>query len=109
MTCLHPFLTAYQLHYQGAASMSQAILVHGGAWHIPQHLHEGSRAGCRRAALAGWRVLEQGGSALDAVEAAVRVLENDPHFEAGFGASLSIDGEITLDAGIMDGATLAVG
>lgn len=89
--------------------MSQAVLVHGGAWHIPSHLYEGNRAGCRRAALAGWQVLQQGGSALDAVEAAVRVLENDPHFEAGFGASLSMDGEITLDAGIMDGALLAVG
>jgi L-asparaginase / beta-aspartyl-peptidase len=89
--------------------MSQAIVVHGGAWHIPRLLYEGNRAGCRRAALAGWQVLQEGGSALDAVEAAVRVLEDDPHFEAGFGASLSVDGEITLDAGIMDGATLAVG
>jgi len=89
--------------------MSIAIIVHGGAGTISPDLYEENRAGCRVAALAGWKILTNGGSALDAVEAAVRVLEDDPHFEAGFGASLSIDGEITLDAGIMDGSTLGVG
>lgn len=89
--------------------MTIAIIVHGGAGTIPSDLYEGNRAGCRRAALAGWNMLTNGASALDAAEAAVRVLEDDPHFEAGFGSSLSVDGEITLDAGIMDGATLNVG
>jgi len=89
--------------------MSMAIIVHGGAWDIPAHLYEGNCAGCRHAALAGWRLLTGGASALDAVEMAVRALEDDPHFEAGFGSSLSIDGEITLDAGMMDGSTLDVG
>src|SRR5216683_837116 len=88
--------------------MPIAIIVHGGAGTISPDLYEENRAGCRVAALAGWKILTNGGSALDAVEAAVRVLEDDPHFEAGFGASLSIDGEITLDAGIMDGSTLGV-
>lgn len=89
--------------------MTIALIVHGGAGQIPEKFLEGFRAGCARAARAGWEVLSGEGSALDAVEAAVRVLEDDPHFEAGFGASLSRDGEITLDAGIMDGSTLDVG
>src|SRR2546425_11139019 len=89
--------------------MTRAIIVHGGAGTIPSHLYEENRAGCSSAALAGWHMLTSGASALDAVEAAVRALEDDAHFEAGFGASLSIDGQITLDAGIMDGSTLNVG
>src|ERR1700688_1105151 len=65
--------------------------------------------GVRNAAAAGWRVLERGSSALDAVEEAVVVLEDDETFDAGRGSFLNRDGKVQLDAFIMDGATLRGG
>jgi beta-aspartyl-peptidase (threonine type) len=85
------------------------IVVHGGAGNIPDELHASFEAGCREAAEVGWGVLASGGSALDAVESAVRILEDDPVFDAGIGAHLNRDGEVELDAGIMDGQTLMAG
>jgi L-asparaginase / beta-aspartyl-peptidase len=58
---------------------------------------------------AGWDVLGGGGSALDAVQAAVRVLEDDPVFNAGIGSALTRAGTVEVDAAIMDGATLRIG
>lgn len=89
--------------------MSAVIVVHGGAWSIPEHLAEASVDGVKAAARAGSSVLLGGGSALDAVEAAVRALEDNSVFNAGHGATLNIDGEVELDAIIMDGRTLACG
>ena len=63
--------------------------------------------GVRNAMAAGWRVLERGGTALDAVEEAVVVMEDDETFDAGRGSFLNRDGKVQLDALIMDGATLA--
>jgi beta-aspartyl-peptidase (threonine type) len=85
------------------------ILVHGGAYDIPESAHKAHLDGCTAAARAGFAVLSQGGSALDAVEAAVRVMEDDPTFDAGFGSFLNADGEVELDAIIMNGATLNFG
>ncbi|MGB7609913.1 MAG: isoaspartyl peptidase/L-asparaginase, partial [Candidatus Sulfotelmatobacter sp.] len=65
--------------------------------------------GVRNALAAGWRVLERGGAALDAVEAAVVVMEDDETFDAGRGSFLNRDGKVQLDALIMDGATLRAG
>jgi beta-aspartyl-peptidase (threonine type) len=65
--------------------------------------------GVRKAATVGWRVLERGGSALDAVEEAVVVMEDDETFDAGRGSFLNRDGKVQLDALIMEGSTLRAG
>ena len=87
-------------------SMTPAFIVQGGAWDIPDNEVAGHLAGCRVAAQVGWSILKNGGSALDAVEAAIRSLEDDPAFDAGKGAWLNSAGEVELDAIIMEGATL---
>ncbi len=85
------------------------ILVHGGAWAIPDDAVESHLDGVRAAAEAGWKALAKGGSALDAVEAAVIALENDETFDAGRGSFLNRDGRVQLDALMMDGHTLRAG
>jgi len=85
------------------------LIVHGGAGKIEDELHPGYLAGVRAAAAAGQRVLLAGGSALDAVEAAVASMEDDPVLNAGIGSVLNCAGDIELDAIIMDGRTLRVG
>jgi beta-aspartyl-peptidase (threonine type) len=88
---------------------SPVLVVHGGAWEIPPEVHMAHRDGCQKAAEAGWAVLEAGGTALDAVEAAVRLMEDDPTYDAGRGAFLNAAGEVELDAMIMSGRDLALG
>lgn len=85
------------------------MAVHGGAFNIAPDDAEVFRLGCRAALEAGIEVLRAGGPSLDAVEAAVRFLEAHGAFDAGYGSFLDEDGEVSLDAGIMDGATLATG
>ncbi|HVI73755.1 MAG TPA: isoaspartyl peptidase/L-asparaginase [Anaeromyxobacteraceae bacterium] len=92
-----------------------AILVHGGAGHLgpDDPASFGTDAprllGVREAVRAAWAILEGGGSALDAVEAAVRVLEDDPTYNSATGACLTAAGDVELDASIMDGASLRCG
>jgi len=90
-------------------SVAAAIIVHGGAWYISSEAWEAHKAGCRAAAIAGYKVLARGGGALDAVEIAIIHLEDDPTFDAGVGAHLNQHGVVQLDAGIMDGRTYQVG
>ncbi|HEY6467710.1 MAG TPA: isoaspartyl peptidase/L-asparaginase, partial [Candidatus Acidoferrales bacterium] len=85
------------------------LVVHGGAWAIPDDMVEAHLNGVRNAVNAGWRTLERGGSALDAAEAAVVVMENDETFDAGRGSFLNREGKVQLDALIMDGHTLRAG
>src|ERR1700752_4395020 len=85
------------------------LLVHGGAWAIPSSEQPAHEAGVRTALETGYAVLSRGGSALDAVEAAVIVLEDDPTFDAGFGSHLNMDGRVDCDAIVMEGATLRAG
>ncbi len=86
-----------------------ALVVHGGGWAIPDDMVEPHLNGIRAALAAGWHALERGGSALDAIEAAVVVMEDDEAFDAGRGSFLNRDGRVQLDALIMDGATLRAG
>src|SRR5437879_2654644 len=86
-----------------------AVVVHGGAGTRPDHDPTPYLAGTRAAAEAGLRVLMQGGSALDAAQAAAVVLEDDPSFNAGTGACLTALGDVELDASCMDGTTLRAG
>lgn len=85
------------------------IVVHGGAWGIPDRLVDSNLAGIEKATKAGWEILEKKGSALDAVVAAVNVLEDDSTFDAGIGSVLTEDGTVEMDSLIMDGTTLDAG
>ena len=91
-----------------------AIAVHGGAGTLPRAelttaKRQAFRAGLEAALRAGYAHLERRSSSLDAVVAAVRVLEDDPLFNAGRGAVYAANGTIELDASLMDGATLRAG
>jgi beta-aspartyl-peptidase (threonine type) len=91
-----------------------AIVLHGGAGIIERasmkpETEAAYRASLKQALQAGAAVLDRGGSSLDAVEAAIRILEDDPLFNAGRGAVFAADGTIELDAAIMDGSTLRAG
>lgn len=86
-----------------------SILVHGGAGDVPAERVGLHVAGCERAAAAGAEVLANGGTALDAVQRAVEVLEDEPLFNAGTGACLNEEGHIELDASIMSGENLRAG
>jgi beta-aspartyl-peptidase (threonine type) len=90
-------------------SFSPAIIVHGGAGAIKDDSVPARLQGCRNAAMAGWQILERGGSALDAAEAAVVVLEDNPLFNAGTGSTLNRLGKIEMDAAIMEGKSLRAG
>jgi len=89
--------------------MPIALVVHGGAGSIAAERIEPANEGCRAAAQIGWQILQSGGSALDAVEAVVRALEDNPNYNAGTGSCLNADGYIEMDASIMEGHTLEVG
>jgi beta-aspartyl-peptidase (threonine type) len=90
-----------------------ALAIHGGAGVIPKGMELAKAKeytdGLERALAAGRAVLAKGGASLDAVEQVVRMLEEDPHFNAGKGAVYTHDGGHNLDAAIMDGRTLACG
>src|ERR1700723_4291445 len=89
--------------------MKPSLIIHGGAWNIPDEAVEDCRDGIRRALKAGWKILSAGGAAINAVEASIVILEDDPTFDAGLGSHLNRDGRVQLDAIIMDGATLKAG
>jgi len=86
-----------------------SIIVHGGAGPIKDDSLSARLDGCKSAALVGWEILSTGGSAVDAAEAAVTVLEDNPLFNAGTGSTLNSLGQVEMDAAIMEGATLRLG
>ncbi len=108
---------AHPGHSEGPAKMAEqkwSLVIHGGAGSmargtLPPEQEAAARAGLDSALKAGEAILAKGGSAMDAVAAAVMVLEDDPHFNAGRGAVFTYKGVNELDASIMDGKTLGAG
>ena len=86
-----------------------ALLIHGGAWAMPDDAVAAHERGIANALSAGWSALERGGTSIDAVEAAVTVMEDDDTFDAGRGSFLTRDGRVQLDALLMNGADLRTG
>jgi len=99
----------YHIPVTSASKHAPILLVHGGAWAIPADAAPAHEAGVRNALETGYIILARGGSALDAVEAAVTVLEDDPIFDAGRGSFLTSDGRVQLDALLMDGGRMKAG
>lgn len=110
-------VAAHPGHDEGEPKVAEkkwSLVIHGGAGvmeksKLPPETEAAARAGLSRALDVGSAVLAKGGSALDAVAAAVMVLEDDPTFNAGRGAVFTYKGENELDASIMDGKTLEAG
>ena len=93
-----------------ATSKPQPILlIHGGAWAMPDDAVAAHERGIAAALEAGWSALSRGGTAIDAVEAAVTSMEDDDTFDAGRGSFLTRDGRVQLDALLMNGADLHAG
>jgi L-asparaginase / beta-aspartyl-peptidase len=93
----------------GEGMKRSRLIVHGGAWDIPEAQEAEHLSAVRRAVDGVFPLLERGLGALDAVERAVSLLEDDPALNAGRGAVLNLYGEIELDAFIMDGRSLRTG
>jgi L-asparaginase / beta-aspartyl-peptidase len=85
------------------------LIIHGGAWNIPEEMEEHHLEGIRNALIKGKSLLEKGCSSLDVVEKVVNILEEDPTFDAGRGSFLNSVGEVEMDALIMDGSNLNLG
>src|ERR1700676_580270 len=89
--------------------MRPSLILHGGAWDIPDEAVDACKSGCQRALAAGWSILLKGGSALDAGDTAIVVVEHDPVFDSGLGSHLNLERRVECDAMVMDGATLRAG
>src|ERR1700733_6369888 len=85
------------------------LLIHGGAWAMPDDSVAAHEGGIANALSAGYALLEQGASAVDAVETAVAVMEDDETFDAGRGSFLTQDGRVQMDALLMNGENLRTG
>jgi L-asparaginase / beta-aspartyl-peptidase len=85
------------------------VIVHGGAGTIPQSREPGKLRGVRKAANIGYEKLMESDSSIQAVEAAVRHMEYDEYFNAGYGSVLTTEGNVEMDASIMCGRTMNFG
>jgi beta-aspartyl-peptidase (threonine type) len=85
------------------------LIIHGGAWDIPENLHKKHLGGIEKAVRTGFDCLAQGLDAITAVIRTVMTLEDDATFDAGRGSFLNLDGEVEMDAMIMDGRDLSFG
>jgi beta-aspartyl-peptidase (threonine type) len=104
-----PELANYLILPKRVEYLRRTIIVHGGAWRIPREIEESCLRGVEKAARRGFSCLLSNGSALDAVETAIRDLEDNSTFDAGIGSVLNAEGKIELDAAIMDGRFLKAG
>ncbi len=86
-----------------------SLIIHGGAWNIPDETLDAHRQGVRKALDRGWALLAGGGSAIDAVEQSICAMESDGTFDAGKGSHLNADGFVELDASIMEGHSYRCG
>ncbi|XP_075554378.1 isoaspartyl peptidase/L-asparaginase isoform X2 [Dermacentor variabilis] len=89
--------------------MLPVVAVHGGAGKVSSPILEEKMVALRAAVDAGYALLQNGGTSVDAVEAAVRVMEDHPAFNAGFGSSLTNEGSVEMDALIMEGTLMKAG
>ncbi|WP_260735948.1 isoaspartyl peptidase/L-asparaginase [Tunturiibacter lichenicola] len=90
-------------------SLQPVLLIHGGAWAMPDDAIAAHEAGIANALATGYALLEKGATAVDAVEAAVAVMEDDDTFDAGRGSFLTQDGRVQMDALLMNGENLRTG
>jgi beta-aspartyl-peptidase (threonine type) len=90
-------------------NMQPILLIHGGAWAMPDDAIGAHERGVANALAAGYGLLERGASAVDAVEAAVAIMEDDETFDAGRGSFLTQDGRVQMDALLMNGENLRTG
>ncbi len=88
---------------------SPTLLIHGGAWAMPDEAVAAHERGIAAALHAGYDLLHQGASSVDAVQAAVTAMEDDEIFDAGRGSFLTRDGRVQLDALLMNGENLRTG
>jgi L-asparaginase / beta-aspartyl-peptidase len=91
------------------SKIKPVLLIHGGAWAMPDDAVAAHERGIVAALSAGWAALQRGGTSVDAVEAAVTVMEDDDTFDAGRGSFLTRDGRVQLDALLMNGENLRTG
>lgn len=89
--------------------MRPALILHGGAGTPSPDLHEARYQGLSRAFTAAWTILQQHGSALDAAVRAIVIMEDDPVFNAGVGSCLNQEGNVEVDASLMEGTTFRAG
>jgi len=92
-----------------AMSISPILVIHGGAWAMPDDVVTDHERGIAAALRAGYAELGRGASSVDAVQAAVTIMEDDDTFDAGRGSFLTRDGRVQLDALLMDGENLRTG
>uniref|UniRef100_A0A182YAW1 Uncharacterized protein n=1 Tax=Anopheles stephensi TaxID=30069 RepID=A0A182YAW1_ANOST len=92
-----------------SCAVEPVLIVHGGAGTVTEDRFPGKIRGVTLAAKVGYQVLARNGSVLEAVEQAVRIMEADRYFNAGYGSVLNAEGDVEMDASIMDGATKATG
>ncbi len=113
LICLLGVLILHSLALAGQKP-DYVLVIHGGAGYLtPEKMSESqvmiSKSGLQQALDAGEAILKTGGTALDAIEASIRIMEDHPSFNAGRGAVFNADGKIELDASIMDGSNLMAG
>jgi beta-aspartyl-peptidase (threonine type) len=109
ITFIHAFIHT-RVSAQQSSAFSPMIVIHGGAGNItPKNLSPETELACRKelafALQAGWNILQQGGSAIEAISTAICLLEDSPYFNAGKGSVLNRAGKVELDASVMDGKT----